>query len=133
MKIKEMRALSIIQPGAISLIEEEGGIVERSWNTHTRGYIAIHASGTYKPANFKGTEFHPDEVDYGAIVAFAKLDEVEGEKGDYGLCLCDIIKLKEPVEAKGMMGLWRLQGKELQKCLSQLNQTQMKRLEANIE
>lgn len=133
MKIREMRALSIIQPGAITLIDGEGGIVERSWNTHMRGYVAIHASNTFSQANFKGTKFDPDEVDYGAIIGFARLDEVEGEKGDYGLCFCDVIPLKNPVETKGMMGLWKLAGKDLQKCLTQLNQTQMKRLEATIE
>lgn len=132
MKIKEMRALSIIQPEAISMIDQEAAVIERSWNTHTRGYIAIHASGSYKAEKFKGSEYDADELDYGAIIGFAKLDEVEGEKGDYSLCFCDTIKLKEPIEVKGMMGLWKLQGKELQKCLSQLNQTQIKRVEANL-
>lgn len=133
MKIKEMRALSIIQPGAITLLDGDGGIVERSWNTHKRGYVAIHASSTFSQANFKGTKFDPDEVDYGAVIGFARLDEVEGEKGDYGLCFCDVIRLKEPVETKGMMGLWRLEGKTLQKCLAQLNQTQLKRIETSVE
>lgn len=133
MKIKEMRALSIVQPGAETLIDGEGGLVERSWNTHMRGYVAIHASSTFKRANFKDSKFDPDELDYGAIIAFAKLDEVEGEKGDYALCFCDVIRLKEPVETKGMMGLWRLEGTALKKCLSQLNQTQIKRIEASIE
>lgn len=133
MKIKEMRALSIIQPGAAILMEEGCGIEERSWNTHLRGYIAIHASGSYKAERFKGKDIDPDEVDYGAVIGFAKLDEVEGEPGDYSLCFSDVIKLKQPVEVKGMMNLWKFTGKELNQCLSQLNQAQIKRLEASIE
>lgn len=128
MKIKEMRALSIIQPGAEILMQEGCGIEERSWNTHTRGYIAIHASSSFKPERFKNKDINPDEVDYGAVIGFAKLDEVEGESGDYALCFCDVIKLKKPVEVKGMMNLWKLTGKELNQCLAQLSQTQMNRI-----
>jgi hypothetical protein len=128
MKIKEMRALTIVQPNAAILMKDGEGVEERSWNTHTRGFIAIHASSSYKPERFEGKEIDPDELDYGAIVGFAKLEEVEGEPGDYVLCFGEVIKLKEPVEAKGMMNLWKISGKELNQCLSQLSQTQMKRL-----
>jgi hypothetical protein len=133
MKIKELRALSLIQPRAAMMMDEGGSVEERSWTTHLRGYIAIHASSTFKRSNFKDTSYEPDELDYGAIVGFARLDEVEGEKGDYGLCFCDVIKLKEPIEVKGMMNLWRLEGRELQKCLSQLNSRQLSRIEASIQ
>ena len=133
MKIKEMRALTIVQPGAAMLMDE-GAIAEpRTWNTHRRGYISIHASGSYKADRFANTDYDPDELDYGAVIGFAKIDEVEGEPGDYHLCLTGVMKLKEPVEVKGMMNLWRLEGRELQKCLSQLTPAQIKRIESTME
>lgn len=133
MKIKEMRALSLVQPRAAIMMEEGGSVEERSWSTNTRGYIAIHASSTFKRANFEESAFNPDEVDYGAIVGFARLEHVEGEKGNFELSFCDVIKLKEPVEIKGMMNLWKLHGKELNKCLNQLSQTHMRRIEASLQ
>ena len=145
MKIKEIRALSITQPWAECILSEGKNVENRSWITHQRGYVAIHASSSYDSKRFKDcskkykVNIHPDEVDYGAIVGFAKLvDVVTGEdltretkkwfEGEYGFVFEDIIKLKKPVEVKGTLNFWKLKGKILDACLRQLNETDLKKL-----
>ena len=145
MKIKEIRALSITQPWAECILSEGKNVENRTWNTHLRGYIAIHASSSYDKRRFDscaksyGVKVNPDEVDYGSIVGFAKLVDVVTEEdltrdtkkwfeGDYGFVFEDIIKLKHPVEVKGTLSFWKLKGKTLEACLSQLSPTQVKKL-----
>lgn len=142
---KELRALSVTQPWAECIISQGKNVENRSWNTNRRGYIAIHASSTCKKEKFQscendyGLEFDINEVDYGKIIGFAKIVDVITEEdvtsqtegwfeGEYGFVLADIIKLKEPVEVKGTLSFWKLKGKALEKCLTQLNQKQIKRL-----
>lgn len=128
MKVKEMRALSITQPSAHCIVSKTKNSENRSWNTHRRGYIAIHASSSFKAARFDDSDLDPNELDYGAIVGFAKLVEVVKEDGEYNLMFEDVMKLKEPVEVKGMLGFWEVDKKVLNKCLCQLNEKQLNRL-----
>ena len=73
------------------------------------------------------------------MVGFAKLVDVVTEEdltketkkwfeGEYGFVFEDIIKLKKPVEVKGTLSFWKLKGKTLEACLSQLTATQLKKL-----
>lgn len=145
MKIKEIRALSITQPWAECILSEGKNVENRTWNTKLRGYIAIHASSSFDKRRFEscsesyGVRVSPDEVDYGSIVGFAKLVDVVTEddltkntrkwfEGDYGFVFEDIIKLKQPVEVKGTLSFWKLKGKTLEACLSQLSPAQLKKL-----
>lgn len=145
MKMKEIRALSITQPWAECILSEGKNVENRSWNTHMRGYIAIHASSSFDQKRFDacsenyGVKVDPDELDYGSIVGFAKLvDVVTAEdltkdtkkwfEGDYGFVFQDVIKLKRPVEVKGTLSFWKLKGKTLEACLSQLTSAQLKKL-----
>lgn len=81
-KINELRSLSIAQPWAECIISKGKNIENRSWDTRIRGYIAIHASGSYTPARFKycyedyRIKIDPSAVSYGAIVGFAKIVDV---------------------------------------------------------
>lgn len=145
MKLKEMRALSITQPWAECMLSHGKNVENRTWNTHRRGYIAIHASSSFKNDRFAeceesyGVEVDPDNVDYGSIIAFAKLVDVVTEKdltkntekwfeGEYGFVFEDVIRLKNPVEVKGTLGFWKLKGKALDQCISQLSAAQQKKL-----
>lgn len=145
MKLKEIRALTITQPWAECILSQGKNVENRTWNTHQRGYIAIHASSSFSNERFDnceeqyGVSIDPDEVDYGAIVGFAKLVDVvtkedvtdETEQwfeGDYGFVFEDVIRLKNPVEVKGTLSFWKLKGKTLEACLAQLNQSQIKKL-----
>lgn len=145
MKVKEIRALSITQPWAECILSQGKNVENRTWNTHQRGFVAIHASSSFKTERFDQCEkdfkvnINPDEVDYGAIVGFAKLVDVvteddltpETEKwfeGDYGFVFEDVIRLKKPVEVKGTLNFWKLKGKTLEQCLTQLTQSQLKKL-----
>lgn len=145
MKIKEIRALSITQPWAECILSEGKNVENRSWSTNMRGYIAIHASSSFDKKRFKscadtyGIDIDPYELEYGSIVGFAKLVDVVTEEdltketkkwfeGDYGFVFEDIIKLKRPVEVKGTLSFWKLKGKTLEACLSQLTSTQLKKL-----
>lgn len=145
MKIREMRALTITQPWAECMLSQGKNVENRSWNTHQRGYIAIHASSSFRADSFKhcennfGVEINPDEVDYGTIIAFAKLVDVVKEEdltkdtkkwfeGEYGFVFDDVIRLKYPINVKGSLGFWKLRGKALDQCLTQLNATQIKKL-----
>lgn len=143
--IKEMRALSVTQPWAECIVSEGKNIENRSWNTKLRGYIAIHASSSFSRDRFDacaenyGLDFDKDDVPYGVIVGFAKIVDVVTEEdvtkdtrkwfeGDYGFVLDDVIKLKKPVVVKGTLSFWKLKGKTLNSCLSQLSDAQKKKL-----
>jgi hypothetical protein len=145
MKMKEIRALTITQPWAECILSQGKNVENRTWNTHQRGYVAIHASSSFSPSRFENCEenyglvINPDDVDYGSIVAFAKLVDVVTEEdltkdtkkwfeGTYGFIFQDVIRLKHPVEVKGSLNFWKLKGKTLDACLAQLNQTQLNKL-----
>jgi len=147
-KLKELRSLSIAQPWAECIVSKGKNIENRSWDTRIRGYIAIHASGSYSPVRFEycyedyRIKIDPDAVYYGAIVGFAEIVDVVTKKeltsktkkwfqGDYGFVLKNVIKLKNPVPVKGGLSFWKLKGATLKKCLDQLSATQRKKILMN--
>lgn len=127
-----MKVVSIIEPWA-SLIKEKVKYIEtRSWKTNYRGKIYIHAS--LKKVQ-KNTEIINNLINllkdkdfkYGHIIAEANLvdciymDEEflskikennqeyicgEYSLGRYAWVLENIKPLKEPIQAKGSLGLW---------------------------
>jgi hypothetical protein len=145
MSLKEMRALSITQPWIECMLTEGKNVENRTWNTKLRGYIALHASGSFSHERFDrcmedyGVDLMAKELDYGAIVGFARLIDVVTEEdltadtegwfeGPYGFVFSDIIKLKAPVETKGTLSFWKLKGKALEKSFTQLSLEQQKKL-----
>lgn len=113
-------ALTISQPWA-SLIADGVKLLEnRTWSTHYRGPLAIHAG--------KGTQFltrsELKAYPTGAIVAIAQLVDVvhvseihdgsypiaaeqqEHAQGPFCWVLRDIQKLDTPAPCSGMLGLW---------------------------
>lgn len=140
-----MRALSITQPWIECMLSKGKNVENRTWNTNLRGYIALHASGTFSMQKFEDCRDQYDvdlmekELDYGAIVGFARLIDVVTDddvtdltegwfEGPFGFVFSEIIKLKEPVEVKGTLSFWKLKGKALDKSLRQLTQEQYKKV-----
>lgn len=145
-EILEMRALSIRQPWAHSILYLGKNVENRPRITHYRGTIALHASqGMYEDdfdyvRNELGYRRLPssDEIAAGAIVGFADIVDVITKKtasakfdewfvGKFGYVLSNVVILKKPVEVKGALGFWRLKGKKLNACLEQLSAAQIAR------
>lgn len=136
-----MKAITIKQPWATLIALGEKKFETRSWQTHYKGEIAIHAGKSIDKEAFK--EFlhtlknhgiHTiDDLPIGSIVAKAEIVrchkvfsdygdkaimetgiKIEGneylfgnyEEDRYGWELKNIVKLDNPIEAKGKLSLW---------------------------
>jgi hypothetical protein len=110
-----MKAISVQQPWAWAIVHAGKDIDNRSWRTHHRGWVAIHASGkvqrewsmphgVHKPA--------ADKLVLGAIVGVARLTDVVDKsrskwfEGPVGWVLEGPRRLRRPVPVKGRLGLW---------------------------
>ncbi len=125
-----MRALSLTQPWAEEVAAGHKQWETRSWMTSYRGLVAIHAA-----KGFPGyaRQFAAEEralgrvsarIALGAIIAVARLVDIrpaaevalevsglERILGDYtpgrfAWQLADVVRLDEPIGARGMLGLW---------------------------
>jgi len=128
-----MKVISLLEPWASFIKEKVKYIETRSWKTNYRGELYIHASKRkLTKKNFieyseqlnllKNTDFK-----YGYIIAKCNLvdcklmteelikevkknhkEYITGhyEVGRYAWILKDIEILKEPIEAKGQLGIW---------------------------
>ena len=112
-----MRALSIRQPWAWAIIHAGKDVENRTWNTHLRGTIAIHASGNVDkeaklPSGSKKAE--PEDLVRGAIVGLVDIVDVVREHssewftGPYGFVLKNPQVLPRPIPCKGSLGFWRV-------------------------
>lgn len=109
-----MRALTVRQPWAGLIAQGVKTTENRSWRTHYRGALLIHAGTRWDP-----TASDYDPADFGArgvIVACAQLVDVHRDAGccrpwgastGWHWVLADIEALAEPVPASGALGLWR--------------------------
>lgn len=135
--IREMRALSVMQPWAYCIAHKGKNVENRPRTTHMRGTIAIHASAGRDPERFEwlkddhNINLDPNTVPFGAIVAFADIVDVITKKqvtgktkkwfqGDYGYVLENVVVLKKPIAVKGALSFWKLKGTVLKKCLEQV-------------
>jgi len=110
-----MKAISVQQPWAWAIIHVGKDIENRSWRTHYRAWVAIHASarpqrewsmprGVRKPS--------ADKLELGAIVGVARLTDVVDNsrskwfEGPVGWVLETPRELRQPIAVKGRLGLW---------------------------
>lgn len=136
-----MKALSLTQPWASLVAIGAKHVETRSWQTPFRGPLAIHAAKVFPPyARDFAEEILPyrslfvhglraRDLPLGAIVATCRLvgcvrtelmwdiSEQEREFGDYSpgrwaWVLEDIVRLPEPIPARGALGLWYWPGPE---------------------
>ena len=112
-----MKAISIQQPWAWAILHAGKDVENRTWNTHFRGLIAIHA-----PARRRQEDWWPrgaprpseDELHLSAIVGIAEMvDVVEKSRskwfgGPFGFVLTNARPLATPVLCKGALMLWNL-------------------------
>ncbi len=129
-----MKALTLTQPWATAIATGVKAIETRSWRTHYRGPLAIHAAKGFprKAREFATFEFTigriPKRLALGAVIAVATLvDIVPAEEvvyeisaierlyGDYtagrwAWKFADVHELDEPVPALGHPGLWNWEG-----------------------
>jgi hypothetical protein len=144
-----VKALSVAQPWAHCIISEGKNVENRNWNTKLRGFIAIHASAKYDIGRFRycnedhDINLRKEDVSFGAILGFAEIIDVITENevnketkdwfiGEYGFVLRNIIKLNEPITAKGSLGFWKVDKKTLSKCIIQLPLTKQKLILKNL-
>jgi len=121
-----MRALSLTQPWATAVARELKRWETRSWPTHFRGEVCIHAAKGFPGwAKEFAREENLTDLPLGAIVCVAtltecrqttplllsELSEQEQKWGDYApgryaFKLENIRALTRPVWARGALGIW---------------------------
>jgi len=117
------KAITLLQPWASLIIDKRKPVETRSWQTDYRGTIAIHTSiknnKEVKDACLK-FGYDPKTVIRGAVIGtvmlvtcvkfpskLVKIDDYgDFTPGRYGWILADVKQFKEPIPAKGMLGLW---------------------------
>ena len=130
-----MKCLSLTQPWATLVAIGAKKVETRSWRTHYRGRIYIHAAKAFpKWAQYIAQETRPfsgvlnrpnDELPLGCLIATAKLvdcvptaivsvSEQERAFGDYSIgrwawFLEDIESIQQPIPWRGQLGLFTVE------------------------
>ncbi|HVO28018.1 MAG TPA: ASCH domain-containing protein [Candidatus Margulisiibacteriota bacterium] len=109
-----MKAITIKQPWAWAIFAGKD-IENRSWYTHYRGPLLIHAGAAYQANARLPRGIHPPdrhELEFSAIIGVVDLaDVVQRSKsrwfqGDYGFVLRNPRAISPPIPCKGRLGLW---------------------------
>ena len=123
-----MKVLTIKQPWATLIMQEDKRFEFRSWQTKYRGELLIHAGkGIDKDAMKRLAKYLPENIPLGKILGKVKLvdcikmtpefkemllkenNEIYTKSSfeeNYGWQLKDVEVFKEPIEAKGHLSLW---------------------------
>ena len=121
---KKLKAISIREPWAWAILHAGKDIENRSWRTHFRGVVVIHAASGMTKAEYawgakiimKITGLEPPPWPMaetrGCIVGLVNIvDCVEKSKskwfgGDYGFVLNNPRSLAKPIPCAGALGFW---------------------------
>jgi len=121
-----MKALTVRQPAAWSVIYAGKDIENRDWPTQLRGTVAIHAASTmtryeyesfcrlYSSAQNPQTVPAFKELVRGAIIGLVDIVDCVSEhdsiyfEGEYGFVLRNPRPLIEPIYCKGALGFWNV-------------------------
>ena len=124
-----MKALTIRQPWAWAIIYAGNNIENRSWNTHLRGTIAIHA-GLSRDRDAKlprGIKLpSEEELVRGAIIGVADIVEAVDHhqskwfSGPFGFVLTNPRALPRPIPCKGRLSFWEVTPSVLRSIRKQL-------------
>ena len=110
-----MKVLTIRQPWAWAIAHAGKDIENRSWITHYRGPVAIHAGlGRAEISELPRGVRRPVESELisGAIIAVVDLVDIidtsrsKWFEGDFGWVLKNVKRLRKPVRCTGRLGLW---------------------------
>lgn len=99
-----MKALSVKPPWAELIISGKKKIENRNWKTNYRGKLAIHECGE----NGRGIIGHVELVDILPWHEAEKQypDQKQYIEGRYCWVMQNPVRLKEPIKAKGQLGLF---------------------------
>lgn len=120
-----MKAITVRQPWAWAIINAGKNIENRSWNTHFRGTVAIHAAvGMTRNEYEQGCESIKskrrikipayEELERGAIIGTVEIVDCVQDSdsrwfgGEYGFVLSRPKKLREPIPCKGALRFWNV-------------------------
>lgn len=125
-----MKALTIKQPWATLIMQQNKGYEFRSWKTNYRGDFLIHAGKTIdKEAVERLKKYLPKELPTGKILGkvtltdcipmsedFAKMLAAENNdiytshsfSNNYGFELKNVEVFDTPIDAKGQLGFWNI-------------------------
>jgi hypothetical protein len=101
-------ALTIRQPWAYLIVTGAKRVEHRTWRTHHRGALLIHAGLEIDEAGFEDTfGAAPDrcELVRGAIVGVVEVTDMVRHGGIFHWVLANPRSI-EPVECAGRLGLW---------------------------
>lgn len=123
-KGKDVKALSIKQPWVYAILHKGKDIENRTWQSHFRGWVAIHASKTPRTGDRfpRGSGRVPDlkTLDYSAICGVARIEDMvtksrskwfnrpDDGSTNYGWVLKDVKRLTKPIPCPGALGLWNV-------------------------
>jgi hypothetical protein len=109
-----MKTLTVCQPWAWAIVHGLKRVENRSWATHYRGPILIHAGKSRLPAELPEA---PDNLVYGAvlggvdIVDCVPVDDIHDNRfavGPWCWVLGRPWRLRQPIAAKGRLSLYDL-------------------------
>ena len=112
-----MKAISVRQPWAWAIIHAGKDIENRTWRTHYRGEMAIHASSKLdENAKLPRGSLKPGEEDliFSEIIGLVDLvDVIESSRskwfsGPFGYVLTNPRPLSKPIPCKGALGIWNV-------------------------
>jgi hypothetical protein len=96
-----MRAITVRQPWAHLIVTGAKLVEHRSWRTHHRGALLIHAG---QEIDQDGPEIK--QLVLGAIIGVVELVDVFERGGRFGWRLANPRQFKQPVECRGRLSLW---------------------------
>jgi len=109
-----MRAITIHQPWAELIVRGEKDVENRSWRTHHRGPLLIHAGARADDASF-AEHGVPDAAERSGIIGVVELVECTQERtsrwhqeGSWGWYLTGARRFKKPIPLKGRRGLFEV-------------------------
>jgi len=134
-----MKAISIRSPWAWAILHAGKDIENRSWITHTRGTVAIHASKTmsrpfYEAARSEIKRLAPrskmppyEAMSRSAIIGLvdivdctAKRQSKWHDRGQYGFVLAKPHALRRPIPCDGWLNFWEVPPNIARRILRQL-------------
>jgi len=109
-----MRAITVHQPWAELIVRGEKDVENRSWRTHHRGPLLIHAGARADGSSFAEVGVSED-VDRGAIIGVVEVVDCRQdrtspwhEEGSWGWYLAGARRFRKPVPMKGRRGLFEV-------------------------
>jgi hypothetical protein len=119
-----VRAITIRQPWAELIVRGEKDVENRSWRTHHRGPLLIHAGGR---AHREAYAEHgvPDDAQRGALIGIVEVVDCKQERtsswheeGAWGWYLARAKRFRRPIPMKGRRGLFEVPERKVAAQLS---------------